>query len=112
MTAGSHLEMDLLSIPPSSPTAGLLRKVWQAAREALSITGPMEFTPLWNNPNYPELYKLQEFSSWRQQGFFHQLYTGSALKAYDQLCAELSLTQTILSISPTWTCNTDAGTKA
>lgn len=53
----------------------------------------MEFTPLWKNPNYPELCKPQGFSSWRQQGvwYFHQLYSGSTLKAYDQLCVEFLL---------------------
>lgn len=96
LTAGSHLEMDLPGIPPSSPTATLLKKVWKATREALSMNDTMKFTPLWNNFNYPELDKLQGFSFWRQQGiwFFNQLYSGSTLKAYNynKACEEFSLT--------------------
>lgn len=85
--------MDLPGIPPSSPMADLLRRVWQTVREALSITGPIDFTLLWNNPNDPELCKLQGFYSWRQHGiwFFCQLYNGNTLKAFDHLCAAFSL---------------------
>lgn len=92
LKAGSHVEMDLLSMPPS-PMADLFKKVWKAFREALSIEGPLGFTPLWNNPKYPELNKLQGFSTWRQKGvwFFPQIYIGTILKLYAQLCAEFLL---------------------
>lgn len=65
LKAGSHMEMDMPSLPQSSPD--LLRRVWKATREALSVEGPLGFTPLWNNPKYPELNKLQGFSIWRQK---------------------------------------------
>lgn len=92
LKAGSHIEMDLQSIPPSSPTA-ILKKVWKAYRESVSVKGPLEFTPLWNNPKYPELNMLQGFSTWRQKGiwFFPEIYTGNVFKYYAWLCAEFSL---------------------
>lgn len=91
--AGSHLEMDLPSLPPASPTADLLRKVWRAAREALEVRGPLGFTPLWNNPRYPGLNKLEGFALWKRKGiwFFPQIYTGTVLKSFAQLCAEFTL---------------------
>lgn len=93
LKAASHMEMDLPSILYSTPTSVLLRKVWQEFQKAEALKGPLPFTPLWNNPRYPELQELQGFSPWRERGicFFPQIYEGTVLKTYEQLCKAFQL---------------------
>lgn len=45
LPVGSHLKIDLPSIPLLLQWQ-VFSGVWQASKEALSITGPLEFTPL------------------------------------------------------------------
>lgn len=58
LSTSSHLEMDLLSIPPSSPMAVLLKRLRLVSKETFSITGRLEFAPLWHNSNYPKLHNI------------------------------------------------------
>ena len=93
LKAASHLEMGLPSMPQSTPTGTLIRKVWGELRKILGTEGVLPFTPIWNNPRYVELQDLEGFNSWKKRGiwFYSQLYEGEVLKTYEQLCREYQL---------------------
>lgn len=71
----------------------LMRKVWNKVKSILGITGLMNISPLWHNPELQELTSLTGFSQWNNKGVWNlsHIYSNGILKQYQQLCSEFGL---------------------
>lgn len=93
LPAASHLEADLPQYPKSMPIINLLSKLWGLIKHSLGMRGFTMHTPLWCNPRYTELQKLEEFQSWEAKGirYISQLYSQTILKYFTALQEKFGL---------------------
>lgn len=78
------------------PTLQLIDKVWNKTKQHLQYTGYTNWSRIWNNRNYLELNKLENFSNWLARGvkYIPQLYCGCILRDFQSLCTEFNLPNT------------------
>lgn len=87
------LEAGLLHLPQTAPTIVLLKKLWSTVKSKLQVLGFLAETPLWNNPNLAEVYKLEGFQLWRNAGIHNisQLFHQNILKSFMELQSKFGL---------------------
>lgn len=87
------MEAGLQHLPQTAPTVILLKKLRSTVRSSLKILGFLAETPLWDNPNLAEVYKLDGFQTWRLAGICNisQLYNQNILKSFLELQTEFNL---------------------
>lgn len=86
-TALSYLEAGFPNIPSIGPTTLLLKKLWSAVKTSLGISGFLLETPLYRNPLYFELNKLEGFQVWEMASicFLSQLYIQNVLNFFSEI---------------------------
>lgn len=52
----------------SFPTLKLIHKIWWKIKEMQKIGGISQYTPLWHNPGFPDLFFLEGFGGWEEKG--------------------------------------------